>query len=80
MSLARHVSAQSDAAKAIADYEAERIEHTDPIVKMARKQGHLIQGDSPPIRAVRRAVLGAVPLGKVKQRWQSMVDVDYAAQ
>lgn len=77
MALARHVSANGDVAASISAYEAERIARTDPVVKMARKQGHLIQGDTPPIRAARAAMLRGAPLGKVKQRWQSMVDVAY---
>lgn len=71
--LARELGADRDPAAALRAYETKRIARTAPIVKRARMQGKLMQGDNPAIAAVRTASFKLAPESKVLASFQKLL-------
>lgn len=71
--LARCLSADGDRASALRTYETQRIARTAPIVKRARMQGKLMQGDNPAIRAARWGSFKFAPTSQVLKSFQKLL-------
>lgn len=71
--LARELGADRDPAEALRTYETKRIARTAPIVKRARMQGKLMQGDNPVMAAARTASFKFAPKSKVLASFQKLL-------
>jgi 2-polyprenyl-6-methoxyphenol hydroxylase-like FAD-dependent oxidoreductase len=71
--LARCLSANEDPAAALRTYETQRIERTAPIVKRARMQGKLMQGDNALIRVARWGSFRFAPTSQVLKSFQKLL-------
>jgi 2-polyprenyl-6-methoxyphenol hydroxylase-like FAD-dependent oxidoreductase len=71
--LGRELRADLDQAAALRTYETKRIARTAPIVKRARMQGKLMQGDNPVMAAVRTASFKLAPESKVLASFQKLL-------
>ena len=71
--LGRCISADGDPASALRAYEARRIARTAPIVKRARMQGKLMQGDNAAIRVARDLSFRFAPTGQVLKSFQKLL-------
>ena len=71
--LARCVSADGDPVSALRTYEAKRIARTAPIVKRARAQGKLMQGDNTVMRLARDLSFRLAPTGQVLKSFQKVL-------
>ena len=71
--LGRFLADADDPAAALRAYEAKRIERTAPIVKRARMQGKLMQGDNALIRAARWGSFRFAPTSQVLKSFQKLL-------
>jgi 2-polyprenyl-6-methoxyphenol hydroxylase-like FAD-dependent oxidoreductase len=71
--LGHHLGSDGDPAAALRSYEAARIERTAPIVKRARMQGRLMQGDNAAIRLARNASFKFAPQRQVLKSFQKLL-------
>ena len=71
--LGRCISADGDPVSALRTYEQKRIARTAPIVKRARMQGKLMQGDNAAIRLARDLSFRFAPTGQVLKSFQKVL-------
>lgn len=71
--LGRILGAADDDAAALKAYESKRIERTAPIVKRARMQGKLMQGDNPAMEVVRSNFFRFAPKKQVLKGFQEFL-------
>jgi 2-polyprenyl-6-methoxyphenol hydroxylase-like FAD-dependent oxidoreductase len=71
--LGRMLGSSTDEAATLRDYERKRIERVAPIVKRARMQGKLMQGDNPVIALVRNNIFRFAPKKQVLKGFQEFL-------